>query len=413
MDAWFSLKPEEKSHYYKETPKAADPVISRFRPDLHFGAISETLDAVIASYIDSDLHLSCKAKDSTKSDRKLLKDFKNTLNVCYQRALCAPGEAVGLLAAQSIGEPSTQMTLNTFHFAGRGEMNVTLGVPRLRELLMTASPNISTPSMDIPFRVDIPPSSLDSLPEEAEKIRLKLNAVRLKDVLEYVDVLEVLEIASDSTLHRYRNYNVRFQFLPRSAYKRRCFVKPAQVLHYMESTFIKAFIEAMGRRLRLLSKSAGLFDTKSLASRSRAPAAGKAKKKTTDGDGGDDEEELMMMERGENDAEMMDPEEKRRVTMADGDEDDEDEDAEDLDLDEGEGDTTAMKHTTRLNQVCFVGFLKQNLIFFCIFRNVNTKSLIGRSLKTVMKAKMSLTRIEEVDSSRKSLMMIIARFQLP
>uniref|UniRef100_A0A1X7TNP5 DNA-directed RNA polymerase n=1 Tax=Amphimedon queenslandica TaxID=400682 RepID=A0A1X7TNP5_AMPQE len=43
-----------------------------------------------------------------------------------------PGEPVGLLAAQSIGEPSTQMILNTFHFAGRGEMNITLGMPRLR-----------------------------------------------------------------------------------------------------------------------------------------------------------------------------------------------------------------------------------------------------------------------------------------
>jgi DNA-directed RNA polymerase I subunit RPA1 len=51
---------------------------------------------------------------------------------------------VGLLAAQSIGEPSTQMTLNTFHFAGRGEMNVTLGIPRLREILMSSGANIST-----------------------------------------------------------------------------------------------------------------------------------------------------------------------------------------------------------------------------------------------------------------------------
>ena len=47
-----------------------------------------------------------------------------------------PGEPVGILAAQSVGEPSTQMTLNTFHFAGRGEMNITLGIPRLREILM-------------------------------------------------------------------------------------------------------------------------------------------------------------------------------------------------------------------------------------------------------------------------------------
>ena len=37
-----------------------------------------------------------------------------------------------MVSVQSIGEPSTQMTLNTFHFAGRGEMNVTLGIPRLR-----------------------------------------------------------------------------------------------------------------------------------------------------------------------------------------------------------------------------------------------------------------------------------------
>ena len=57
--------------------------------------------------------------------------------VCrYMRALVAPGEGVGILAGQSIGEPSTQMTLNTFHMAGRGEANVTLGIP---PLLMTAA----------------------------------------------------------------------------------------------------------------------------------------------------------------------------------------------------------------------------------------------------------------------------------
>jgi len=57
----------------------------------------------------------------------------------YIESLAAPGEAVGIIAAQSVGEPSTQMTLNTFHMAGRGEANVTLGIPRLREILMTAS----------------------------------------------------------------------------------------------------------------------------------------------------------------------------------------------------------------------------------------------------------------------------------
>lgn len=64
-----------------------------------------------------------------------------------------PGDNVGLLAAQSIGEPSTQMTLNTFHFAGRGEMNVTLGIPRLREILMTSGKNILTPMTEVNFLI--------------------------------------------------------------------------------------------------------------------------------------------------------------------------------------------------------------------------------------------------------------------
>ena len=64
----------------------------------------------------------------------------------FSRALVSPGEMVGVLAAQSIGEPATQMTLNTFHFAGVSSKNVTLGVPRLKEILNVAK-NIKTPSM--------------------------------------------------------------------------------------------------------------------------------------------------------------------------------------------------------------------------------------------------------------------------
>lgn len=59
----------------------------------------------------------------------------------------APGTSVGVIAAQSIGEPSTQMTLNTFHLAGVGGRNVTLGIPRLREIVMVASKKIKTPSI--------------------------------------------------------------------------------------------------------------------------------------------------------------------------------------------------------------------------------------------------------------------------
>ena len=59
-----------------------------------------------------------------------------------------PGEAIGAIAAQCVGEPTTQMTLNTFHSAGIAATNVTLGVPRLQELL-DVSRKMKTPSLKI------------------------------------------------------------------------------------------------------------------------------------------------------------------------------------------------------------------------------------------------------------------------
>lgn len=59
-----------------------------------------------------------------------------------------PGEMVGALAAQSLGEPATQMTLNTFHYAGVSAKNVTLGVPRLKEII-NISKKPKTPSLTV------------------------------------------------------------------------------------------------------------------------------------------------------------------------------------------------------------------------------------------------------------------------
>lgn len=66
----------------------------------------------------------------------------------YSEGLIEPGEAIGIVAAQSIGEPGTQMTLRTFHFAGIRELNVTLGLPRLIEIV-DAKKVPSTPMMTI------------------------------------------------------------------------------------------------------------------------------------------------------------------------------------------------------------------------------------------------------------------------
>ena len=66
----------------------------------------------------------------------------------YKNIMVEPGEAVGLVSAESIGEPGTQMTLNTFHFAGVAEMNVTMGLPRIIEIL-DGRKSISTPMMEV------------------------------------------------------------------------------------------------------------------------------------------------------------------------------------------------------------------------------------------------------------------------
>jgi len=81
---------------------------------------------------------------TTASFDWLLGEVKSRFNASLAHA----GEVVGSIAAHSIGEPATQMTLNTFHFAGVSSKNVTLGVPRLKEIINVAK-NIKTPSMQI------------------------------------------------------------------------------------------------------------------------------------------------------------------------------------------------------------------------------------------------------------------------
>ena len=79
------------------------------------------------------------------------KKVLEAVNEEYASSAIDAGEAVGLVSAESIGEPGTQMTLNTFHFAGVAEMNVTMGLPRLIELL-DGRKEISTPNMEIFLR---------------------------------------------------------------------------------------------------------------------------------------------------------------------------------------------------------------------------------------------------------------------
>ena len=82
-----------------------------------------------------------------------LSELVEKLKTAYDRAHVEAGEAVGTVAAQSVGEPGTQMTMRTFHYAGVTELNVTLGLPRLIEIV-DARKDIATPTMDIYFEED-------------------------------------------------------------------------------------------------------------------------------------------------------------------------------------------------------------------------------------------------------------------
>jgi DNA-directed RNA polymerase subunit A' len=84
----------------------------------------------------------------TKLNIKAFNQLIQIVLASYKNGQVEPGEAVGIVAAQSIGEPGTQMTLRTFHYAGIKEMNVTLGLPRLIEIV-DARKNPSTPIMNV------------------------------------------------------------------------------------------------------------------------------------------------------------------------------------------------------------------------------------------------------------------------
>lgn len=186
---------------------------------------------------------------------------------------------------QSIGEPSTQMTLNTFHFAGRGEMNVTLGIPRLREILMVASRNIATPSMSLPLK------KVPWIESRAEKLRLGISQViqfviimiiiiitirtntleclqvTLAQVLESVTVTDRLDVPVAG--RPFRVYQIRFGFLPYRAYKKTLYINPSKILRYMETKFVKRLIEAIRKKISLV-KGARMVEIGSKMTRSAA-----------------------------------------------------------------------------------------------------------------------------------------------
>ncbi|KAK4191079.1 hypothetical protein QBC35DRAFT_460490 [Podospora australis] len=96
----------------------------------------------------------------------------------YKKAKVEPGHAVGAVGAQSIGEPGTQMTLKTFHFAGVAGMSITQGVPRIKEII-NASKVISTPVISCPLE------NKKSI-EAARVVKGRIEKTYISDVIQYI-----------------------------------------------------------------------------------------------------------------------------------------------------------------------------------------------------------------------------------
>ncbi|OAF71957.1 hypothetical protein A3Q56_00278, partial [Intoshia linei] len=109
-------------------------------------------------------------------------DFVQICLKKYQNAIIQPGTAIGAIGAQSIGEPATQMTLKTFHFAGVAAMNITLGVPRIKEII-NASANIKTPIIMCELDNDLDEDFARQIKMQIEKTKLGQICESIEDVV--------------------------------------------------------------------------------------------------------------------------------------------------------------------------------------------------------------------------------------
>mmetsp|Transcript_6506 Transcript_6506/g.9894 ORF Transcript_6506/g.9894 Transcript_6506/m.9894 type:complete len:1765 (+) Transcript_6506:67-5361(+) len=135
--------------------------------------VNDLLDRLVVVVGDDPLSVEAQTNATTLyrilirsllASKRVLKDWRlseaalnwvlGEIETRFNRAKVNPGEMAGVLAAQSVGEPATQMTLNTFHYAGVSAKNVTLGVPRLKEIINVAK-SPKTPGLTVYLQEEV------------------------------------------------------------------------------------------------------------------------------------------------------------------------------------------------------------------------------------------------------------------
>ena len=128
-----------------------------------------------------------EVEEYARKEGKNKEEIMEKINSFYTEALYYPEEAIGVVSAQSLSEPATQMTMRTYHFAGTAGIQVTLGLPRLIEIY-DAKKDPETPSMTIHLKEDFQ-SEAKAL-GVAKKIKeVKLRDFVLSDVIDLVNLV--------------------------------------------------------------------------------------------------------------------------------------------------------------------------------------------------------------------------------
>ena len=285
-EQWQKIISEEAAEWNKHAERkyrktgdlgASEPALSVFNPSTHGGSTSEKL--LRASRVYADENPDGLLKDKKKSPDAVVskKNFQAILDVRYLTSVVEPGEAVGVIAGQSIGEPSTQMTLNTFHLAGHSAKNVTLGIPRLREIVMTAAKSLATPTMTLKLNDGI---AMD----DAKKFAKGISRLSLAEVIDKVTVTE--RVGKGIAYGEARKYEIRLELFPRAEYEKEYAVTVQDVV----STIEHRFLPQLQKLVRQAIKKRG--DEKTLKA-DIGKSAGRVEEETTrpeaDNEGGNDD----------------------------------------------------------------------------------------------------------------------------
>lgn len=202
------------------------------------------------------------------------------------------------------------MTLNTFHFAGHGAANVTLGIPRLREIVMTASATIKTPTMKLQIRPDVSQEEVETFCKTASK-------VTLAQVVE--EVLVDQKLSSKTAANAYSRetiYTVRMKFYPQAEYTEEFRTNPEEILRSLDRSFSPLFDKEITKALKTANKGAKLSDV----GKAQKKKSGETTETGDDVDNGDAigaAEDEMAIPRSGRDAEEldMDADDERRANQ--------------------------------------------------------------------------------------------------